>query len=258
MLSLCYTGFKVILYAFLLLQMSSVLALDLYLLEQPDKRIFHIAQPDLSHLYIETLIKKVLIEAYQSIGIEVQFHPLPVLRSINLVNNGKLDAEFARNPIIEPGYANLVRVKTPIFIDKIVVYSHDKTFKIKSWEALKDYDSVILRGFLYVDSRLSGNQVSRVGTLEQVFKKVNGKRNKVAIDLRSNKCMLDQLELKNVHLMPGVLEQIKFYHYVHIKHKAVIKPLELAITKMFMSGRYRQLMRMANQQVKVRTHCSAL
>lgn len=255
--NLRYITFFFIFYYTLVFQ-TTVFAVDINFSLAPDKRVFHIAQPNLSHLYIETLAKKVLVEAYQSIGIEVQFHSFPMLRAITLVNEDKLDAELARNPIIELEYKNLIRVNIPIFSDDIVVYSHDKTLKINSWDELTQYQSVILRGLIFIESRMLGSSVSRLSTLEQVFKKVHCERSDIAVELRSNRCLLAQLKLNNVHVLEPALERIDFYHYVNVKHKAIVRQLEVALSDMYITGRYHQLMTLANQEVKNRTQCQLL
>jgi len=174
-----------------------------------------------------------LKKAAESVGYKIIYHYSPAKRSLKLAEEGYLDGEFYRHPIIEASNPNLVRINVSLGqFDYYVWILEDKTC-VKDLQELSYLKPVGTRGVVFFDTQVYpmskvGNE--EVNTMPQVLEILKRGRadytvhSKLVIDLYAN-----QTGIKLKQCLEEPLFSMKFYLYLHKSKRVVIPYLEKAL-----------------------------
>ena len=189
-----------------------------------------------------TISTAVLKEAYQQIGMEIEYIPLPGARSLHTSNSGEVDGELFRIKNVEKKFTNLIPVPTPINILEAVVYSQDKSTKIKSWEDLRKYKIGIQVGIKFDERGTAGMDRIMVDTNEQLFRMLSAGRVDIAVVARTNGLKtLAKTKITNIYQLSPPIQLYPLYHYLHRKNQHLVEKLDKALIRMQHSGRIQQI-----------------
>ena len=94
--------------------------------------------------------KTILQEAYNRVGVPIEFVNYPGERALILSNDGVTDGELFRIDNMNEKYPNLVKVPVSYIPDEAVVFSK-LNFAVDGWKSLKSYKIGVRRGNKFVE-----------------------------------------------------------------------------------------------------------
>ena len=185
----------------------------------------------------------VLKEAYKNAGIDIKVQVTPSFRSIGFANNGITDGEVNRIMGFEKKFTNLIPIAVPInFVEETVFTTNNINFKVKGWESLRPYHIGILRGIKSTKKLSNGMKRTFLTNLEQLFYMLERKR--IDIGLTDKILGLEVINLKkikNVRYLEPPIVTLNLYHYLHKKHKNIVKKITKVLQEMEKLGRIKQI-----------------
>jgi polar amino acid transport system substrate-binding protein len=188
---------------------------------------------------------EILQEAYQQLGIEVVIESVPQARSLILSNDGEIDGEIARIAGLEAQYPNLVMVPVVLIEQEGMAFTRqDKAFLLNGWDSMQPYSIVYMNGVKWSEEGTQGmDRVVMVTQPEQMFQMLEMGRADVALAPRlSGTLVIKQLGYTDIQPLEPPLIVNKLYHYLNIKHSAVLLPqITAVLEKMEASGRLREI-----------------
>jgi len=186
--------------------------------------------------------EQVLVEAYQKLDIKIEFVSFPAKRGLMISNEGSVDGEVHRIKKVDYKYPNLIRVPTAINLAEVVVFTLDKPFKIQGWHSLKPYKIGIMRGIVVAEEGTKEMDVEAFNSYDQVFMMLKFKRIDVGVLTRvGGLYYLSSLKFKDIKLLEPPILQHGLYHYLNIKHEALVPKINGVLTKMQGSGRIKEI-----------------
>jgi len=196
--------------------------------------------------YSADISETILKEAYGRLNIHISTEVLPSERALSNANSGLLDGDIHRIIGLENLYPNLIRVPVPINAIEGMVFSKTKGLKIDSWDHLK-YFSIGLRiGAKFAEAGSQGMNVYPVTTNDQVFKMLDRGRTEVVVSTRIEGLLTSKkLGLANIYPIEPAIVNLKLYHYVHKKNKALIPELTRILKTMEKEGRILEIKKSA-------------
>ncbi len=200
-----------------------------------DKQITVVGIKDAVNSEISYIVLK---EAYQKLGMELIYKPLPGARALHTSNSGEVDGELFRIVNIQKEYTNLIPVPTPINVLQGIVFSKEKDFVVNGWNSLEPFKIGIQIGIKFVERGAIGMNTIAVDTNEQVFKMLDSGRVDIAVVAFTNGVKtLRKLNLTNIRALSPAVQEYPLYHYLHIKNKHLIPKLDAILKEMDASGR---------------------
>lgn len=181
--------------------------------------------------------QRVLREAYQQLGRDLQVLSMPGERSLISANTGETDGELYRRAGIEQLYPNLLRVPVALLHYEIVVFSRRWNFKVQGWESLRPFRLGFVKGIKIIEENTKGMQLEPVATLQQAFVKMELDRSDLVLANRlSGLASLRQHGIQGVSQLHPPLASFPVFHYLHRRHEALLTPLTQALRELERSG----------------------
>lgn len=195
----------------------------------------------------QTLAREVVQEAYERIGIHVEFNPVPPIRALELANLGVMDGETARIEGTEKTYSNLVKIPVPVSYITGVVFTKHIDRDIRSWNDLKGLKIGIIKGVLYSEKGTQGMQTFYAKENTHLFKLLDYGRVDVAIAVKEE----GEYEIKahfpssNIHMIGQPVYRAPLFHYIHKKNIGLAPKLEAVLKEMEKNGEMEALWKQA-------------
>jgi len=197
--------------------------------------------------------EQVLVEAYHKLDIKIEFVSFPAKRGLMISNEGSVDGEVHRIKKVDYKYPNLIRVPTAINLAEVVVFTVDKPFKIEGWHSLKPYKIGIMRGIVVAEQGTKEMDVEAFNSYDQVLMMLNFKRIDVGVLTRvGGLYYLRSLKFKDIKMLEPPILQHGLYHYLHVKHEALVPKINGVLTKMQGSGRIKEIRELYIQRLQAR------
>ncbi len=196
---------------------------------------FTTAKSDYSSYITEAILK----EAYGKIGIKIQVLRYPDLIGLKKSNAGTRDGELQRIKEIAQKYSNLILVPVVINNVELVVYARDSNIVIKKPADLAPYHVGYYKGALIFDKLTQGfSRVSRFSTQKETLKMLaTGKVDVVIGDTLTAPWRIKHHKIKGLHPLSPPLMNLQLYHFLNIRHKALIPKLTKELKSMIKRGR---------------------
>lgn len=185
------------------------------------------------------MLDKIVIEAFQRIGVKAEIVFTNTRRSLVAVNSGQLDAEMNRIEGMEKTYANLVRVPEPNMEMQFVAFAK-RDIPISGWASLSGLRIGMVQGWKILESNTRGfphvTHLTEVGTLFTMLE-----MDRLDVVLYSKLTGYEELRKLGYndirHLSPP-LETKDMFLYLHNSHKDLAVPLAEALRAMKKDGTY--------------------
>ncbi len=191
---------------------------------------------------LSKISEQVLVEAYQKLDMKIEFVSFPAKRGLMISNEGAVDGEVHRIKKVDYKYPNLIRVPTAINLAEVVVFTIENPFKVDGWQSLKPYKIGILRGIVVVEQGTREMDVEAFNSYDQVLMMLNFKRIDVGVLTRiGGLYYLSSLEFKDIEMLEPPILQHGLYHYLHVKHEALVPRINGVLKKMQASGRINEI-----------------
>jgi polar amino acid transport system substrate-binding protein len=190
--------------------------------------------------------ERILTQAYQRMGIDIETREMPVARSLQMANAGQVDGELFRAAWIEKDFPNLIRIPVVLAHGLIVVFTKNVEFEVNGWNSLRPYSIGVQIGVKLVEAKTAGMQVVPMVTVEQLFRTLAFERKDIvvlprAVGLMTLKTMKregfdDNLPLQDIKLLKPPLERVEGYHYLHKKNEQLVPKMTAVLHQMDEEG----------------------
>lgn len=177
--------------------------------------------------------ERVLREAYNRLGYQLEVHRLPGERTLIYANEGRMDGELYRKLGMDRTYPNLVIVPVPLLTYEIVVFTHGTSFALNGWDSLRPYTIGHVRGIKIVQENTAGMNTEAVATMTQAFQKMMMGRTDVVVGNRlSGMAVIKSLKLEEVQVLSPPLASFPVYHYLNKRHEALVPQLAAVLRQL--------------------------
>ena len=190
----------------------------------------------------EDYMERLLTEAYQRIGVDVEYVQYPAKRALYTSNLGKTDGEMARIKGVDNEFQNLLMTDVPISSIDIVVFTKNKNIRVDGWQSLKPYSIAVPRGIRVIEKGTTGMEVSVFNTTEKILKLVSMGRYDVAILTRIDGLgYVKKLNITNLTILEPPVAKVDLYHYLHKKHENLLPKINSSLINLKESGRMKDI-----------------
>lgn len=217
------------------LALAALLALGVWPASWAQMKFATAVDPRLSR----SMAEQVLTQAYQQLGLKVEFVPLPVRRGYAVAASGELDGlAISVADSLDPA---LFKVEVPVAVEETVVYTMGKPFKVVGFASLQPYTIGHIAGLRYFENRLQGMKVDTAVDIETLFRKLALGRTDIVVETRSNQCRLKPLGLPPITILEPAVETVLGYHFLNQKHAELVPKLTQVLRKMEADGSLKRM-----------------
>lgn len=190
------------------------------------------------------LFNRILVEAYARIGYGTKILRVPPERALTMADEGIVDGEAARVPVIEEAHLNLIRVPTPVYINTVVAFSKKREIDLsKGWTALAPYRLGTVRGYKYVEKQTSAYDHTLASSYGQLFAMLKNDRVDVAVtEYLETMSSLMNFDFGDIRLLSPPLARRPMYHYLHRKHADLVPRIDAELRRMKDEGRLKTIL----------------
>ncbi|WP_158970307.1 transporter substrate-binding domain-containing protein [Paraglaciecola sp. L3A3] len=175
---------------------------------------------------------KNLMQAYTSIGYQLEFLILPAKRALVESNAGYTDGETARVQGLETSYPNLVRIPVAICHMKQNLYALKSNETIRH-APIKNLKLGILNGGFYVEKKYTQYNPIRAINNEQLFNLLmKGRVDAVVMSPSVLKKVSNKKEIDLLFKIEKFTPTVPLFHYLHKKHKPLIPQITKALQEL--------------------------
>lgn len=190
--------------------------------------------------------ERILTQAYQRMGIDIETRELPVARSLQMANAGQVDGELFRAAWIEKDFPNLIRIPAVLAHGLIVVFTKNVEFEVNGWNSLRPYSIGVQIGVKLVEAKTAGMRVEPMVTAEQLFRTLAFGRKDIVVLPRAAgltalkrmglKGIGDNVPLQGIKVLEPSLAQVDGYHYLHKKNEQLVPKITAVLQQMDEEG----------------------
>ncbi|WP_158947220.1 substrate-binding periplasmic protein [Pseudodesulfovibrio cashew] len=189
------------------------------------------------------LFERILREAYGELGYSVVIRRVPAERALVMANAGLVDGEAARVPVIELRNPDLIKVPTPLYVNRVAAFTRGKDIDLEAgWDSLRQYRIGCLLGYKYINKQTQGMERVMVPSYEQLFALLRKGRVDIVVaeylDAMSNILKEDDFQV----LQPFLAEN-PMYHYLNKKNAALVPKVDAVLRRMLADGRMDAILR---------------
>ena len=158
----------------------------------------------------------VLREAYRRLGYEIELRGYEGHSGLSQANAGLVDGELMRIDGLSRRYDNLVQIPIPLNYAPMVAFAGEADLNVRGWNSLQPYRIGIVKGVLLSEQGTRGMETRSADSFDQLVRWLAKGEIDFAVTLRASglKTLQDYPE-SGVRELPGVLETIFLYHYLH-------------------------------------------
>lgn len=186
----------------------------------------------------------IISHVFNELGVAFNINHLKSARSIENVDIGIDDAEFARIKGLSAQYPNLEIVDEKLIDFLFTGFLKDPNIRITNWNSLKEYNIGFMRGWkIYEKNVTSDRSIHIVDSENELFKMLI--HNRVDIILYEKLRGYDYMKkngITGVHALANPLSVRGMYLYVNRKHSSLIPTIEGALKKMKRNGDYQKIL----------------
>ncbi|MEZ7198534.1 substrate-binding periplasmic protein [Pseudodesulfovibrio karagichevae] len=194
---------------------------------------------------LHDLFDHILSEAYARLGYEIELQGYPAERALLLANDGLVDGEAGRVSVVEKSYPNLIRVPTPIYINRIAILTTDKDTDIdpaKGWGQFANRRTCIRNGYKFLESRVKGENRHMVSSYEKMIGLLRNKRVEVCFaEFFDILPALGKVGMGGVRMLCEPMAVNPMYHYLNKRHADLVPRIDAVLRDMAAEGRLKEI-----------------
>jgi polar amino acid transport system substrate-binding protein len=181
-----------------------------------------------------------LKEAFHRAGIVIEIIRLPAERSLINANAGITDGDFVRIAGLDATYPNLLRVPEKITDFEFVGFTKNVSIPTTSWKSLQPYDVAIVRGWKILEENIVGaHSLVKAKNQRLLFTLLKKNRADIVVYSRFEGYeMMNQLDMKDTHVLEPPLAVREMFLYLNKKHRALVPVIASHLRKMKRDGSY--------------------
>lgn len=185
----------------------------------------------------------ILQNAFDQVGVQIIINHLASSRSIENVEIGIDDGEFARIKGLSSTYRNILLVDEKLVDFAFTAFAKDKSLLLEDWNSLSRYNVAYLKGWkIYEKNSVGAKSVLVSSSEEELFRLLINDR--VDIVLYERLRGLSFLEKNNIHGVFPLSRPLAvkgMYLYLNKRHAALITPLQQALKAVKATDEYAEL-----------------
>ncbi len=218
-----------------------LVTLSILLVAQPVKAEETLIFSGLKDSKLGLMVEEVLQEAYRRIGIRMEIRWLPGARALRMANDGEVDGAELRVASVSKKFTNLIMIPVPVYESDIVVFTRNEAFPVGGWASLKPYRIGVPGGYTAILDNVRGFNTWTV-KYAQIFRMLDTNRVDIGVVDRFNGLVtIKQHGLKGIKILAPPLETIRFYNFLHKKHKDLVPRITASLQQMKDEGEMRRI-----------------
>ena len=192
---------------------------------------------------LHDLFDHILSEAYARLGYEIELQGYPAERALLMANDGLVDGEAGRVNVVEKTYKNLIRVPTPLYLNRIAILTTGvEVVPAAGWGQFSNYRTCIRNGYKFLESRVTGENRHVVSSYEKMLALLKNDRVDVGLaeffDLLP---ALNKVGLGDVRMLCDPMASNPMYHYLHKRHADLVPKIDAVLRDMAAEGRLKAI-----------------
>jgi polar amino acid transport system substrate-binding protein len=192
---------------------------------------------------LHDLFDHILSEAYARLGYEIELQGYPAERALLMANDGLVDGEAGRVSVVEQACPNLIRVPTPLYINRIAILTTDtEVVPDKGWGQLLDKRACIRNGYKFLESRVRGENRHVVSSYEKMLELLRNKRVDVGLaEFFDILPALNKVGLRGLRMLCEPMASNPMYHYLNKRHADLVPRIDAVLRDMTTEGRLKAI-----------------
>ncbi|WP_394699837.1 substrate-binding periplasmic protein [uncultured Pseudodesulfovibrio sp.] len=192
---------------------------------------------------LQDLFDHILSEAYARLGYEIELQGYPAERALVMANDGLVDGEAGRVNVVEKTCPNLIRVPTPLYINRIAILTTStKVDPAKGWGQFQSCRTCIRNGYKYLESRVTGEHSHAVSSYEKMLTLLkNGRMDVGLAEFFDILPALNKVGLGKVRMLCEPMVSNPMYHYLHKRHADLVPQIDAVLRDMAAEGRLKAI-----------------
>lgn len=192
------------------------------------------------------IIRAILKDAYQRIGIEAEVIQLPARRALLLANSAGDGAAGRVGDIKEitpTETSNLLLVPEVIHTMRMAVFTTGLEFPVQGWDSLTPYRNGARIGCKFSEKFLpQGREKFLLPTRTQLFKMLMSDRIDTVVDWENfGLSAIKEMGLTGIKLLPDSIAEKNFFHLLHTKHAHLVPQITKALQEQKESGDFTRI-----------------
>ncbi len=189
------------------------------------------------------LYDQVILKVFDALGVTIKINHLSSARSIENVDIGLDDAEYARIKGLNKKFKNILPVDEKLIDFSFTAFSKDRHIRITGWDGLKKYNVAFIRGWKIYEINVKNTRSLHVVSSEvELFNMLLKDRVDIILyeKLRGYD-FLSKNHISDVFALENPLSVRGMYLYVHKKHENLIPKIENALQELKQGGEYNDI-----------------
>jgi polar amino acid transport system substrate-binding protein len=190
------------------------------------------------------LYDQIILRLFKEMNIQVQINHLPSARSIENLDLGLDDAEYARIEGLSNHYPHIRIVNERLFDFAFTAFSKNGNIFIENWEALEKYNVAFLKGWKIYEVNVNKTKsLQVVSSEEELFSMlVNDRVDVILYEQLRGFDYMQRKKISGIHALQKPLAIRGMYLYLHEKHEKLIPEIEARLQAMKISGEYQRIL----------------
>jgi polar amino acid transport system substrate-binding protein len=187
---------------------------------------------------------QIVLEALRTLAITPKINHLPSARSLENVNAGVDDGEYARIAGLTSANPNLLMVNEKLLDFAFTAFVRDPSMEIRDWKALSSYHVAFINGWkIYETEVKTAASILKVSSDKELFNLLASGRIDVALyERRRGLHYLRSNKLEGISPLDPPLAVKGMHLYLHMRHESMIPEVEQALRSFKQTTAYRQLL----------------
>src|SRR3990167_6950955 len=143
-----------------------------------------------------------------------------------------------------------VRIEVPVSYEEAAVYATSTDIVPNGYASLQPYVIGHIAGIGYLETRLQGMRTDTASNVESLFRKLEMGRTDVVVDSRFNSCLIKTLGLRKVQLLHPSLETAPGFHFLHMRHAALVPRVTAVLRRMAADGTIKKVQAQALKEYR--------
>lgn len=192
---------------------------------------------------------RIILNVCQLSGIDFKINHLPSARSIENVDIGLDDGEYARIKGLSENYPNIRIVDEKLIDFAFTAFAKDEEMIVDGWRSLKSYNVAFIKGWKIYEMNVTDAQSIQVSSSEEeLFRLLQHGR--VDVILYERQRGLDYIHRKNLQGIFPIERPLSvrgMYLYVNKRHESLIPKLEEALRILKRTGIHEDIINSFNR-----------
>jgi len=186
------------------------------------------------------LYDRIIKKTFTNLGIQIKINHLPSARSIENVDIGLDNGEYARIKGLSERYKNLVIVDEKLIDFAFTAFSKDSKIRIDGWDTLKNYNVCFMRGWKIFEMNVKGTQsLNIVSSVDEMFGMLlNDRVDIILYEKLRGYDFLKKNNIKGISALKKPLSVRGMYFYINRSNRLLVPKIEKELRRLKENGEY--------------------